>query len=708
MKIRVPLVGLLVGALVLGVSAERPPVASVNDARMLNAPADPSNWLVNGGDFAGRHYSSLDQVNQGNVARLGPAWSFDFDTWRGQESEPLVVDGVMYVTTAWSKVYALDAATGKQLWFFDSKVPKELGVNACCDVVNRGAAVYKGKVYFGTVDGRLIALDAATGKQVWSVQTTPKDRLYSITGAPRVIKDKVIIGNGGGEFDARGFVTAYDTQTGKKVWRFYLVPGDPAKPDHEISDEPLEKLARPTWSGTTYYDAGGGGTAWNAIHYDPDLDQILIGTGNGTPWNRQYRSDGKGDNLFLCGILALDADTGKYRWHYQENPGDTWDYNATQPMILATLTIDGKPRKVVMHAPKNGFFYVVDRTDGKLISATPIVDTITWASGIDLKTGRPIEHEGARYEKASFAVSPGPGGAHNWHAMAYDPQTGLVYLPVAESSFLFESSSYGFVRRKGGVYNDGLEHHKPLTPAATPPSQISVPNKIIAFDPVAKRIVWTVEGQGGGMLATAGGIVFQGRGNLTGDLAAFRATDGKLLWSYDLPNGVVANPITYKVGDTQYVAVATGMGGSRFVFAAEGGRQPQVGRMVAFKLGGKASLPAGPPPPPPLNPDTRPLLPANVRTGQLRYTEVCWRCHGLPSRASNVVPDLRRSAIRLDADAWRAVVIDGALAHNGMVGWKTVITPEDAEAIRDYVESEARAAAGVAPAVKPAAVGAPQ
>jgi len=690
MKARIPLVGLAACLLLLGAAADRPRAGAVDDARMLRAASDPTNWVVNGGDLEGRHYSSLDQINETNVSRLGPAWTFDFDTWRTQESEPLVVDGVMYVTTAWSKVYALDAATGKQLWAFDPAIPKERGVNACCDVVNRGAAVYKGRVYFGTIDGRLIALDARTGKQAWSVQTTPPDRAYSITGAPRVIKDKVIIGNGGGEFDARGFVTAYDTATGKKVWRFYLVPGDPAKRDHEVSDEPLERLARPTWFGDTYYKAGGGGTAWNAIHYDPELDQILIGTGNGTPWNQFYRSQGKGDNLFLCSILALDANTGKYRWHYQENPGETWDYNATQPMITATLTIDGKPRKVVMHAPKNGFFYVVDRTNGKLISATKIVEAMTWASGVDLATGRPIEKPGARYEKTSFALYPGPAGAHNWHAMSYNPATGLVYLPVGESSYMFQNASTPFVSRKGGVINDGLEHKKPMDPAA--PTQISVPDKLIAIDPVAGRIVWSVPSQGGGTLATAGNLIIQGRGVALGDLAAFRATDGKLLWSRHVPNGVVANPITYMVGGTQYIAVAAGRGGSSTQFAgANGIGAPSFGRMVVFRLDGKAVLPPDPQPLPPVQRDNRVLARASVIKGQLAYVEYCIRCHGAPPvRPSPIGPDIRRSQFLLDPDAWKAVVMEGALSHQGMVGWKSLATPEEAEAIRDYVQDAAR------------------
>ena len=407
--------------------AAGPRSGQIDDKRAINAANEPDEWLVNGGTLNGEHYSKLTQINIDTIKDLKPAWYADYDTYRGQEAEPIVVDGVMYVSTAWSKVYAYDAATGKQLWYFDPKVPGDTGVKTCCDTVNRGVAVYKGRVFFGALDGRLIALDAATGRQVWSTQTVDPKSALTITGAPRVIRDKVIIGNAGADFGVRGYVSAYDTATGKMVWRFYTAPGDPAKgPDHAASDSIMEKMVRPTWAGD-YAKYGGGATAWHAIMYDQQLNRIYIGTGNGSPWNPKYRTAGKGDNLFLCSVIALDPDTGKYIWHYQENPQEAWDYNSVQPMILADLTIDGAPRKVILHAPKNGFFFVIDRTDGKFISAKNFVD-VNWATGYDAN-GRPIEVPAARGD-ASYDSIPGPYGAHNWHPMSFNPQTGLVYLPA--------------------------------------------------------------------------------------------------------------------------------------------------------------------------------------------------------------------------------------------------------------------------------------
>src|SRR5262245_47194568 len=322
-------------------AAEKPPrPANVDDTRLLHAAKEPQNWLSYGGGWSEQHYSPLKSIDTANVSRLKPAWSFDFDTYRGQEATPVVVDGVMYVSSAWSKVFALDAKSGKLLWSFDPRVPGPADLPLCCDVVNRGVAVYKGRVFVGTIDARLIALDAKTGAVTWSVATAPAGSTYSITGAPRVARDKVFIGNGGGEFGGRGFVSAYDTASGKLVWRFYVVPNAPdAKPDGAASDKILDQLARPTWFGDDWYKYGGGGQTWNALTFDPDLKQLYLATGNGFPWNREFRSAGKGDNLFISSIVALDADTGQYKWHYQETPGDQWDYDAVQNMSLTELTL---------------------------------------------------------------------------------------------------------------------------------------------------------------------------------------------------------------------------------------------------------------------------------------------------------------------------------------------------------------------------------
>src|SRR5271154_1250007 len=417
-------------------SGEHPKPADVDAARLLDADRDSGNWMTHGRTYTEQRFSPLKQINDGNVSQLGFAWHYDLDTHRGQEATPIVVDGVMYFTSAWSKAFALNAATGALLWEYDPKVPPEWDVNACCDVVNRGVAVWRGKVFFGTLDGRLVALDAASGKQIWEIQTTDRSMRYTITGAPRVVKGLVIIGNGGAEMSVRGYVSAYDADSGKLVWRFYTVPGDPSKP----FENPILSKAAKTWTGE-WWKHGGGGTVWDSIVYDPELNLLYIGAGNGAPWNSRIRSPGGGDNLFTCSIVALRPETGEYVWHYQENPDEAWDYDSDEQMILADLTISGQPRRVLMHAPKNGIFYVLDRATGALISAAPYTH-ITWASGVDMKTGRPIETALARYPgHQTELVFPGPLGAHSWQPMSYSPVTGLVYIPIQDVGFPYKSDA---------------------------------------------------------------------------------------------------------------------------------------------------------------------------------------------------------------------------------------------------------------------------
>ncbi|WP_333568712.1 PQQ-dependent dehydrogenase, methanol/ethanol family, partial [Sphingorhabdus sp.] len=419
----------------------------IDTSRLDSAASETQNWLTYGGTYEEQRYSGLEEINAETASSLGLEWSHEFDTARGLEATPLVADGVIYTTTAWSKVHALDATTGKLLWKYDPEVPGETGFKACCDVVNRGAAIYNGKVYSGTLDGRLIALDAKTGKLVWSVVTVDQSKPYTITGAPRIVKGRVLIGNGGGEYGVRGYVSAYDAETGKQAWRFYTVPpAKGAKPDGAASDEVIAKM-QDTWDGD-YAKFGGGGTVWDAIVYDRDFNQVLIGVGNGSPWDHRIRSNGKGDNLFLSSVVALDADTGKYKWHYQGNPAETWDFTQTQPIILASLKIDGADRKVMMQAPKNGFFYVIDRSNGKLVSAKNFVPQ-NWTSGVDMKTGRPIEMPGARYENGPFVANPSGHGAHNWQPMAFSPKTNLVYIPAQEVPMAYQSDA-PFVGREGG------------------------------------------------------------------------------------------------------------------------------------------------------------------------------------------------------------------------------------------------------------------
>lgn len=649
---------------------------AIDDARMINAASEPENWLVNGGTLNGEHYSTLDQINLETISQLRPAWSFDFDTTRSQEAEPIVVDGVMYVTTSWSKVYAINAATGEQVWFYDPQVPGEIGFKACCDVVNRGAAVYKGRVYIGALDGRLIALDAATGREVWSTQTVDPDSNYTITGAPRVVKDLVIIGNAGGDFGIRGYVSAYRADTGELAWRFYLAPGDPAAgPDGAASDAVMETLIRPTWAGE-YWRYGGGANAWNAIVYDPELDRIYVGTGNGSPWNPAYRTNGQGDNLFLCSIVALDPDTGEYVWHYQENPQEAWDYNSVMPMILTTLTIDGRPRQVLMHAPKNGFFYVIDRTNGRVISAEALT-RVTWAGGVNLETGRPIEHPNARYTNGPFTARPGTAGAHNWHPMAYSPRTGLVYLTVRDSETTFRQDP-NYTLRTDGVFNAGnlrqTAFHETI---------------LVAWDPVRQRAAWRAPVGGGGALATAGGLVFQGSGQVVGEFVAYRADTGERVWSHDTPNGIVAGAVTYSIDGEQYIAVTTGAGAGGMTGGTVA-RARQPGRVIAFKLNGAAALPPEPGPAPPANPSAERWTPAQVSRGEAAYAEFCARCHGMRAASSNVIPDLRRSAAVTDRAVWDAIVVEGMLTPNGMISFRDRLSAADIEAVRGYISSQAR------------------
>jgi PQQ-dependent dehydrogenase (methanol/ethanol family) len=396
---------------------------------LANADADSTNWLTYGRTYKEQRHSPLTQINEATVDRLNLVWHRDLGTMRGLEATPLVVHGTLYATGSWSILYAFDAATGEPRWTYDPKVQRGHSRFACCDVVNRGPAFYRGKVYIGTLDGRLVAVNARTGELVWETQTTPKGMAYTITGAPRIANGRVLIGNGGAEFGVRGYVSAYDAETGDLAWRTYTVPGNPAD-GHEA--EHLATAAE-TWSGT-WWQAGGGGTAWDAIVYDPELDYVYIGVGNGSPWYSRLRSPGGGDNLYLSSILAVRASDGQYVWHYQTTPGDNWDYTATQPLMLAELEIDGRERRVIMQAPKNGFFYVIDRETGEFLSGTPFAN-ITWASGIS-EDGRPIENPAARALAGGVHVAPGPQGSHNWHPMSYNPATGLVYFPVYEHSLL--------------------------------------------------------------------------------------------------------------------------------------------------------------------------------------------------------------------------------------------------------------------------------
>jgi quinohemoprotein ethanol dehydrogenase len=662
------------------------PPANVDASRLINADQQPGNWMSYGRTYSEQRFSPLKQINDRNVGQLALAWYVDLDTRRGQEATPIVVDGVMYFTTAWSKVFAVKAATGEKLWSYDPKVPPEWAINTCCDVVNRGVAVWQGKVFVGTLDGRLVALNAASGKPIWETLTIDPQYRYTITGAPRVVKGKVLIGNGGAEFGVRGYISAYDADTGKMVWRFYTVPGDPSQP---FESPILEKAAR-TWTGQ-WCKFGGGGTVWDSIVYDPDVDLIYFGVGNGTPWDRRARSPQGGDNLFTCSVVALKADTGEYVWHYQETPGDAWDFDSAEPIILADLAINHSPRKVLLHAPKNGFFYVLDRATGELISAKPYT-AVSWASSIDLKTGRPIENTQARYEEGKgVPVAPGPLGGHSWHSMSFSPLTRLVYLPVQDAGFLYKSDEH-FQQRALG-FNAGIDFV-----AAGMPQQPEIKKAILgtikghlsAWDPVQQKEIWRVDRPtpaNGGVLSTAGNLVFEGTAQ--GNLEAYRADNGQKLWSAVAQSGVVAAPITYTVNGEQYVAVLAGWGGvfplATGEVALSSGRTQNISRLLAFKLGSKASLPPLPQfSRPQLKPPKSTASTATIKKGEALFQQFCSTCHGDVAVSGGVLPDLRYSRVLAD-DLWFDIVLEGQLKQAGMVSFSKELSRDDAAAIRSYV-----------------------
>jgi PQQ-dependent dehydrogenase (methanol/ethanol family) len=667
--------------------------AAVDQARLVKAASEPANWMSYGGTWQEQRFSPLDRINDGNVSGLKLAWFQELDTNRGQEATPLVVDGVMYVSTAWSKVLAFDAATGRRLWSYDPKVPGGANAHACCDAVNRGVAVWKGKVFVGALDGRLIALDARTGQPVWTADTVVDHSMpYTVTGAPRVFKDKVVIGNSGAELGVRGYISAYDTQTGKLVWRFFTVPGDPSKgPDHAPSDGPLAKIAAPTWSpGEAGWKYGGGGTVWDAITYDPDTDLLFFGTDNGDPWSQDVRSPQGGDNLFTTSIVAVKPDTGEYVWHYQLNPGEEWDFSATQQLMLADLKIGGTPRKVIMQAAKNGFFYVLDRTSGKLISVGAYAP-MNWATGFDMKTGRPIEDPSARLSAKARMVYPSGIGAHAWQPMSYSPRTGLIYIPAMQVPLVY-SSNEQFEFHKGrwntGVNLLGATLDTPGVPPGTRSVEELNQGWLSAWDPVAQKEVWRVpyaHPWNGGTLATGGNLVFQG--DALGGFHAYRADTGKALWSFDAQDGVMGGPMTFEAGGRQYVAVMSGYGGSMGTATPPPG-QDQVypnGRLLVFALDGKAALPPFTPTPrPPPNPPAETFPAAMVAAGAKSYGTYCRICH-----AGAINPDLRRSAALADKALWKSIVIDGRLEPMGMASFRGYLTADQAEEVRAYVAGEA-------------------
>ncbi len=673
-------------------------IGLINDERILAAESEPGNWLAHGRTYEENRFSPLTQINKENVSQLSLAWYKDMGTNRAQESTPIVVDGIMFLTSSWSKVFAIDAITGETIWSFDPKVPGEVARRACCDVVNRGVAVYNGKVYFGSLDGRLFALNAETGEKVWEVNTLDNtDRFYTITGAPRAAKGKVFIGNGGAEFGVRGYVTAYNSETGEQEWRFYTVPGDPSLG----FEDPIMEVAAETWKGSNWWEFGGGGTVWNSIVYDAEFNNLYLGVGNGSPWTREIRSPGGGDNLFLSSIVALDIDTGTYKWHYQTTPGDNWDFTAVQDMALAEMEIDGEKRKVLLQAPKNGFFYVIDRTDGKLLRANPFA-TVTWASHVDLETGRPVENPGLDYSEEAKWILPGPLGAHNWQAMSVDAKSGMVYIPAQDNPLIYsiadEYKKTGIYKRNPGRANLGLEFGRITQLFLDNIDDWPTPKGYLkAFDPLTGEESWSVEIPhywNGGVVATEGGLVFQG--DALGMFTAYDKDTGEQLWQFNTYTSMLAPPITYMIDGVQYVSILTGTGGGD-LFSGEPLDPVQKpaslnynnsGRLLVFKLNGQDELPQ-----PNLRNRDIPkqfLTSASnseMKKGEILYHDYCAGCHGLVARSGGVIPDLR--LVAHTDETFDLIVLEGILSSNGMAAFNDVVTKEDTRLIHNYVRGRA-------------------
>jgi alcohol dehydrogenase (cytochrome c)/quinohemoprotein ethanol dehydrogenase len=632
-----------------------------------------SEWASYGRDYSEQRYSPLAQITPDNVSQLSLAWYGDLaEKGGGYETTPLMVDGVVYVSAPWSKVYAFDAKTGQSLWKYDPMVPGQWAVNLCCGIVNRGVAHWNGKIIWGTLDGRLVAVDAKTGEKKWDVQATDPTKQLSITGAPRIADGRIFIGEAGSEFHQRGYLAAYDAENGSELWRWWSVPGDPALG----YEQPELEMAAKTWNGP-FWEKGGGGTPWDGILYDPQTDLVIFGTGNGAPWPAEVRSPGGGDNLFTASIVAVEAKTGKYRWHYQATPQDSWDFDNTQGFATADLVINGETKHVVMQAPKNGVFYVVEVGTGKVISADLFVPSANWMTGFD-DNWRPILNPDANYGAfgdRGFHVVPSAGGAHSWHPMAFSPDTGYMYIPTNYSSF-------PLVAEAGAkMGNQLLSINVGKRPQMDPPQLEGGGSYILAWDPVARKPVWEqrMGGSRAGLLTTGGNLLFQGTAQNT--FSAFRADTGEQVWTTQTQADVVGGAASYEVDGEQYVAVVAGQGGGRGGYWA-----PNYARLLVYKVGGTAVLPE---PvsytPPALNPPAVFGDDALLAKGEQHYNEHCGSCHGNSGRVSSLFPDLKVAAALNSAELFKAIVVDGILQNNGMVSFASVLTPDDAESIRAYV-----------------------
>lgn len=662
----------------------------VTDEDLANAASDTSQWLTYGRDQGETRYSSLQQINDSNISQLGVAWTFDTGSFRGLEATPLVADGIMYATRPWSSVFAVNARTGALIWDYDPQVDRAQGYRACCDVVNRGVALYDDKVYVGTIDGRLIALNAKTGAVEWEVLTVDRSRPYTITGAPRIADGKVIIGNGGAELGARGYITAYDALTGEEEWRFWVVPGNPA----DGFENPDMEFAATTWAGN-WWEVGGGGNAWDSMIYDEEERLVYVGTGNGSPWSHEIRSDGIGDNLYLSSIVALHVDTGRVAWYYQTTPGDNWDYTAVQPLMLADIAINGVLRKVIMQAPKNGFFYVLDRVSGDLIYADPYAE-LNWATGVDLESGRPIETPHARYDTSVTMIMPGPTGAHNWHPMSFNPNTGLVYIPTLQGS-VFPYAIMDEFNHVPESWNLGIKfgtlEGEPTRPefeyvGGTGPETRS-PGALLAWDPVTRRPAWYHDYDftiNGGTLSTGGNLVFQGGAD--GLFRVFAADDGELLFEEDLGVGIMAAPMTFDLDGTQYVSVLAGWGGSSGLFGPnyDGAYKPE-GRLWTFKLNGSEIVPVEGQPLPELTAIPFDDSPERLAEGMDMYIQNCGLCHGADGASGGAIADLRYAS-EVTYENFHSIVREGAYTALGMPNLGATVSAQDLDTIKNWVLSQ--------------------
>ncbi len=671
---------------------EEKPTGWIDKERLLNREA--KDWLSLGGDHMMQHYSPLNQITKENVTELGYAWEYDASTIignvpRGLEATPIVVDGIMYTSGAWGAVYALDAKTGKQLWIYKPEVDASYGRRSCCDVVNRGVAVWEGKVYVGTLDGYLVCLNGENGSVLWSKDTfTDRTKAYTITSPPQVAGNIVMIGNSGGEYGVRGYVTAYDLKTGEEKWRFWIVPGDPANGYESAEME----MAAKTWDPKSHWPSGMGGTAWGESAYDPELNLLYVGTGNSTPYPIWFRSPAGGDNLFLSSILAINPDNGKLVWHYQTTPAEIWDYTATQNIVLADIDIEAKPRKVLMMAPKNGFFYVLDRATGQLISAEKYTK-VNWASHVDLKTGRPVLTEnGQWYKDKPRLVVPYLGGGHVWQPMSFNPTTGLVYIPERAVPQVFKSfDTYQWLP---DVDNTNLDYANMYKFKKNVPEQITSAEdtlrseSLLAWNPVTQKIAWKFPegGPDGGTMSTPN-LVFQG--TRTGYFNVHDASTGEKLKSIFTGTGIMAAPTTYSIDGEQYVAVMAGYGGaetSGYLPDAAFFQYENKGRIIAFKLGG------GETPLPPKQKKIETPAPPDVKIkeelitkGFSLYGFYCEICHGkFGDLHTSQHPDLSKMTVAKHM-VFNDILLKGILSQNGMASFSNSLSEEDVEAIHQYL-----------------------